>query len=267
MDFSEDTVLGRTGLKVGRLGIGSGYWAPTEAIEEAFEQGCNYMTWGTVIKGYSPHMKDALRNIVSKGKRDRLVLAAFSYAHQSFITERLLMRGLRSADLDYADILVLGYYSQPPSERILDGAMRLKRRGLVRFLGVSSHNRPVFPRLLNDERLDIFHVRYNAAHRGAEDDVFPHLPAENRPGIVAFTATNKGALLNPQKMPAGETAPTADRCYRFVLSQPDIDVCMTAPRTLVQMRQNLALLPQEAMSEEERARMRRIGNHLYGRRS
>ena len=60
MTFSESTVLGRTGLKTGRLGVASGYWAPTGAIEEAFERGCNYMTWGTVIKGYSPHMRQNL---------------------------------------------------------------------------------------------------------------------------------------------------------------------------------------------------------------
>jgi len=40
--------LGRTGLKVGRMGIASGYWAPAKTIEEAFERGCNYMTRGTV---------------------------------------------------------------------------------------------------------------------------------------------------------------------------------------------------------------------------
>ena len=26
-------------------------------------------------------------------------------------------------------------------------------------------------------------------HRGAEEDIFPHLPQDNRPGIVVFTAT------------------------------------------------------------------------------
>lgn len=51
MTFSEQVVLGRTGLKVGRLGVASGYWVSAEAIEEAFERGCNYMTWGTFIKG------------------------------------------------------------------------------------------------------------------------------------------------------------------------------------------------------------------------
>jgi len=51
MTFSQQTTLGRTGLKVGRLGISSSFGAPAMALEEAFERGCNYFTWSTFIKG------------------------------------------------------------------------------------------------------------------------------------------------------------------------------------------------------------------------
>jgi predicted aldo/keto reductase-like oxidoreductase len=263
MGFNEKIELGQTGLKVGRLGIASGYWMPTKAIEEAFERGCNYMTWGTVIKGYSPPMRDALRNIQAKGQRDRLVLSMFSYAHQSFLTEHFLSRGLRSAKMDYADVLVLGGFSKPPSRRITDGAMRLKEKGLVRFLGISSHNRRLFPELQRDGIFDVFHLRYNAIHRGAENEIFPLLHVENRPGIVNFTSTATGKLLNRKKMPLGEEAPSAADCYRFVLANPAIDVCMSGARTLDEMRQNLKLLEQGPMTEEELHRMRRIGDYLY----
>ena len=73
MSFGEQVTLGRTGLKVGQLGIASGYKAPAAAIEEAFERGCNYFTWGTVVLGYLPGMREALKAIVAKGRRDRLV--------------------------------------------------------------------------------------------------------------------------------------------------------------------------------------------------
>jgi predicted aldo/keto reductase-like oxidoreductase len=266
MTFNETVVLGRTGVKVGRLGIASGYWAPAKAIEEAFECGCNYMTWGTFIKGYSPHMRDALRNIKAKGQRDRLVLAIFSYAHQSFLTEHFLSKGLKTAGLDYVDALILGYFNNRPSQRIIDGAVRLKERGLVRFIGISSHKRLLFPKLCDDEVFDIYHLRYNAVNQGAETEVFPSLPKENKPGIVDFTATAWGKLLNPKKMPPGEKAPTAVDCYRFALSHPAVDVCMTGARTVDQMRQNLQILEHGPMTEDELARMRRIGDHIHGRR-
>jgi len=266
MKFNEPVILGKTGLKVGRLGIASGYGAPAEAIEEAFERGCNYLTWGTFIKGHSPHMREALRSIIAKGLRDRLVLAMFSYAHQSFLTEHFLIKGLKAAGLDYADVLILGFFSRRPSPRIIDGAMRLKEKGLIRFIGLSGHNRRLFPTLLKDGIFDVFHLRYNAIHRGAEMEIFPFLPGQTRPGIINFTSTAWGKLLNPKKMPSGEKAPTAAECYRFVLSNPAVDVCMTGARTIVQMRENLMLLEQGPMTDEELARMRLIGDHIYGRR-
>jgi predicted aldo/keto reductase-like oxidoreductase len=266
MTYSEQVLLGKTGLKVGRLGIASGYKAPVAAIEEAFERGCNYMTWGTFLKGYLPGMREAIRNIVAKGQREQMVLAMFSYAHQSFLTEHFLTKGLKSAGLDYADILILGFYSRHPSQRITDGAMGLKEKGLIRFVGLSGHNRKLFPRLHEEGVFDVFHIRYNAGHRGAETEAFPFLTGQARAGIVNFTATAWGKLLNRKKIPTGERPPNAAECYRFALSNPAVDVCMTGARTVDEMRENLAVLEQGPMTDEELARMRRIGDHIYGRR-
>lgn len=264
MNFHEPAVLGRTGLNVGRLGIASGYGAPTAAIEEAFERGCNYFTWGTVIKGYSAHMRQALKNIVAKRQRDRLVLATFTYAHNNFLTERLLVRGLKSAGLDHADVLILGYFSRRPPRRLIDGALRMKEKGLIRFIGLSSHNRKLLGELARNGEFDVMHLRYNAAHRGAETEIFPFLGEERRPGIVSFTATRWGKLLDPKKMPPGEKPPTAADCYRFVLSHPAVDICISGAKTAEQMRANLAGLEAGPMSDAELARMRRIGDHVHG---
>ena len=264
MSFCEPVVLGRTGLKVGRLGIASGYKAPASAIEEAFEKGCNYFTWGTVIKGYVPGMREALKAIVAKGQRDRLVLAAFTYAHSNFLTEKLLRRGLKSAGLDHADVLILGYFSRKPSRRLIDGALEMKEKGLVRFLGLSSHNRKLLGSLAAEGEFDVLHLRYNAAHRGAETEIFPFAKGDRRAGTVVFTATRWGQLLKAQKMPPGETPPTAADCYRFVLSHPGVDVCMSGARTADEMRENLAVLDAGPMSEAELERMRRIGDFVHG---
>jgi aryl-alcohol dehydrogenase-like predicted oxidoreductase len=264
--FREPVALGRTGLRVGRLGIASGYGAPAAAIEEAFERGSNYFTWGTVIKGYKPGMREALRNIAAKGGRDRLVLACFTYAHNNFFTEKMLRRGLKSAGLDHADVLILGYFSRRVPPRLVDGALRLKEKGLVRFVGLSSHNRKLCGALAAGGPFDVIHFRYNAAHRGAEKDIFPCAAGEGRPGLVAFTATRWGQLLKAKRMPPGEEPLTAAECYRFVLSNPAVDVCMSGPRTVEEMRENLAVLESGPMTEDELARARRIGDHVYGRK-
>lgn len=265
MDFSEKRILGRTGLRAGRLGISSSYGAPREAFEEAFERGCNYFTWGTFLKGRSPGMSEAIKNIIRKGKRDELIIAMVSYAHNAYLMEALHRRGLKALGVEYADVLILGYYPRRPSQRTIDRALRMKEKGLIRFIGLTSHNRKLFPGLAREGIFDVFHVRYNAANRGAETETFPYIQGEGRPGIVSFTATRWGKLLDPGKMPPGETPPTASDCYRFVLSHPSVDICMTGTRTVDQMREALRTLESGPMSEEELGRMRRIGDCMHDR--
>lgn len=262
-EFSDKRLLGRTSLEVGRLGISSSYGAPAAAFEAAFERGCNYFTWGTFIKGRSSKMATAIRNITAAGRREHLVLAMLTYAHNAFLTEHFFIKGLQAAGLDYADILLLGHFSRPPSRRIIDGALKLKDKGLVRFVGLTSHNRKLFPRLVEENILDVFHIRYSAVHRGAETETFPFMDIPERPGVVSFTATNWGNLLKARKMPPDETAPTAAECYRFVLSNPAVDICMSGAKTMDQMQANLSVLEQGPMDEEELTRMRKIGDHLH----
>ena len=114
--------------------------------------------------------------------------------------------------------------------------------------------------------IDVFMVRYNAAHRGAETEIFPHLPAENRPGVTTYTATRWGQLLKPAKMPPAdrERPLTAAECYRFVLTSPHVDLCMTGPSSAAHLEEALKALDAGPLSDEELARARRIGDHVHG---
>lgn len=272
MDFNSKVILGRTGLSVGRLGISSSYGAPAKAFEEAFEKGCNYFTWGTFLKGPSPEMHKAIKNIIQKGQRQKLVIATYSYFHSRILANLFLPKRLNKLGVDYIDILILGYYSWHPAEQIMDGVLKLKEKGIIRHIGLSGHNRKLFPELVKDGTIDVFHVRYNAVNRGAETEVFPFLNKSDvlnsqneRPGIVSFTATKWGQLLNQEKMPPGVKAPSAPDCYRFVLSNPAVDVCMVGARNIEMMREDLVTLNQGPMSEKELERMRKIGDYLHGK--
>ncbi len=265
MIYSEKTTLGRTGLQVGRLGISSSFGAPATAFEEAFERGCNYFTWGTFIKGRSGTMRTAIRNITAAGQRDDLVVAMLTYAHSAWLTEHFFIKGLKDANLEYADVLLLGWFPKYPPRKIIDGALQLKEKGLVRFIGLTSHKRKLFPELAQEGLFDVFHIRYNAAHRGAETDAFPFLNGRDRPGLVSFTATDWQKLLNPKKMPPGESPLTAAECYRFALSNTAVDVCMMGAKNVEQMRENLVVLEKGPLTEKELQRILFIGKHVYGK--
>jgi hypothetical protein len=103
MMFNEPTHLGRTGLRVGRLGISSSFGAPTDAFEAAFERVYNYFTWGTFIRGRSSAMQEAIRNISARGRREDLVVAMLTYAHHAWLTKHYFTEGLKAAKLEILD--------------------------------------------------------------------------------------------------------------------------------------------------------------------
>ncbi len=264
MDFTAPRLLGRTGLSVGRLGVASSYGAPAAAFEEAFERGCNYFYWGSLRRG---GMAQAIRNVCGRGRRGDLVVVIQSYSRLPALLEASYCWALRRLGLDYGDVLLLGWFGSKPPDRLRERALDLQRRGLCRFLGISGHRRALFPELAREGIGDIFHIRYNAAHRGAETEAFgplAALPPAVRPGIVTYTATRWGQLLKPGKMPPGEAPPTAADCYRFALSHPAVDVCMTGPGDIAQMRQALRALELGPLSAEEMSRLRRLGDWLHG---
>jgi aryl-alcohol dehydrogenase-like predicted oxidoreductase len=220
----------------------------------------NYFYWGSMRK---EAMCRAIRNIIAKGKRDELVVVVQSYSRSAILMEQFFKQALKKLKTERADILLLGWHNQPPSIRILDRALGMRDRGLFRFLAVSGHRRPMFAQLADDLRFGLFHVRYNAVHRGAETEVFNRLPANNRPGIVTYTATRWGDLLDARKMPDGEKPLSGTDCYRFVLSCPAVDVCMSGPKNLEEMRQALKALQIGPMPDDELKRAQRIGDHVH----
>jgi aryl-alcohol dehydrogenase-like predicted oxidoreductase len=264
MTFNDPVILGRTGLQTGRLGISSSYGAPAQAFEEAFERGCNYFVMGSFGRGRSKEMIKAIRNITRQGNRDKLVVCQMEYTHSFLLGKPHFYKGLRKLDLEYVDALMLGYYPGKPRKRMMDLALELKEKGVVKHLALSGHKRKLFPKLL-ESPIDIFQVRYNAVNSGAEQDVFPFCGGENRPGMISFTATRWGQLLKESKMPPGEKPLSARDCYRFVLSNPAVDICMTGARNLEMMRENLETLDFGPLTPEEEERIRRIGNHIYGK--
>jgi len=263
MDFKERVPFGKTGLMVSRLGLASGYGVPAAAIERAFHQyGVNYFYLSMLKRG---HMARAIRNLAPR-HRDELRIVLARPTKGGYFLRSFVERWLRKLKVDQLDGVILQYQQNPLRQELVDRVLQLTESGKVRFVGMSSHERPLFARIARGEvqaPVDFFQIRYNAAHPGAEHDIFPHLPQENRPGIVAFTATCWGKLLKPKLMPAGERPLAPADCYRFVLSHPDVNVCVTGPSTAVQMEENFKALEAGPLAEEEMARVRRIGKHVY----
>lgn len=256
--------LGRTGLQVCPLGVAGGYGVDEGSLLAAFERGVNYWYHGSV-RGRG--MTRAIRTLVQRGKRNELVVVLQSYSRFGWLLERTFRAGLRSLGLEYADVLLLGLFNDAPPRAVVERALSLKERGLVRHLAISAHNRGAFVAHANTGHYDLLHVRYSAAHPGAEADVFERLPEEHRPGIATYTATRWGQLLDPRRMPVGEAPLRGRDCYRFVLTNPAVNVCLCGPRNAGELREALAALDEGTLTAEEERRVRAIGQHVRSQRS
>lgn len=262
-DFRKHVLLGQTGLMVSRLGIASGFGIPAVSIEKAFhEHNLNYFYLSFPNRG---RIKTALGNLLPKYRDKLVIVTPYFPVDKGLFLRRSVEGWLRRLNIDTLDCIILQGVRKP-SNRLFERALKLKDEGKVRFIGISSHNRPFFGRIARGELdlpVDLFQLRYNVVHRGAEQDIFPHLAPESRPGTVVFTATCWRKPLQAGNMPPGEKPLTAADCYRFVLSNPNVDVCITGPANERQLEENLSALDLGPLSDEEMARVKRIGDYIY----
>ena len=213
------------------------------AVLEAIDRGVNYLNWC----GYPDGLRQAVRAL---GPRRRDVRVAVQFeARTAADARRELATLLGELQTDYLDVATY-YYVEHAEEwqeivspggaaEVLEAA---RAEGRVRAIGLTSHERPLAAEILTSGRLDLVMIRYNAAHRGAERDVFP-IAQEGRLPIVAFTCLRWGALLQPTPDdPPGFTPPRAPAFYRFVLCEPAVSIALMAPDGPEELAENLTLL-------------------------
>lgn len=234
-----------------RLGLASyGQTAITpDDVLHALGRGVNFLNWQGLAEG--PAEGDAFTAAVASlgaARRSVVVCAQFG-ARSAGDAAAELRSALAALGTDYVDALTLYYVERPEEWEAIaapGGALEYlrdaKRDGAVRRVGVTSHQRPLAARMARSGLLDLVMVRYNAAHRGAERDVFPVTRSLGLP-VIAYTALRWGALLKPTpEDPPGRPAPRAPDWYRFVLQNPAVAVTLTAPQTRAALDEGLQVL-------------------------
>ena len=263
-DFKH-SVLGKTGIEVSRLGLSGTYRPGKDTIYKALDSGINYF----FCYGFDTQMIKTLSEL-SQNNREKYIVATGAYnliyGHQNL--RKTLEKRLKQLKTEYIDIfLFLGVIQGKQFPEQLRQELRdLKKEGKIKAVGMSCHDRKFAGKLAADGELDVLMIRYNAAHRGAEQDIFPYL-SEHNLGLVSYTATRWRYLISRQNgWPKGRSIPTPAQCYRFVLSNPHVDVCMTAPSNLKQLEEDIQALEQGPLSDEEMAMMKEYGDLIHGQK-
>jgi aryl-alcohol dehydrogenase-like predicted oxidoreductase len=257
------------GPPVCRLGLASyGRTAITpDDVLSAVERGVNFLNWQGLAEGDSDG--DAFTAAISSlGASRRSVVVCAQFGARTGADAATELRSVLAAlGTDYIDVLTL-YYVERPDEwdeltapggalRYLQGA---KRDGTVRRIGITSHQRTLAAQMAQSGHLDTVMIRYNAAHRGAERDVFPVTRPLGLP-VIVYTALRWGALLRPTPDdPPGFSVPRPPAWYRFVLQNPAVAVALSAPQTRAELDEDLRVLSAEGpLTDEEYARLAEHG--------
>jgi predicted aldo/keto reductase-like oxidoreductase len=256
--------LGKLGTPVCRIGLSATYRPGRATIFKAIDEGVNYF----FFYGFDTQMTAALREVAPRD-RARFVLATGAYnyivGHQNL--RKTLEKRLRQTRAEYIDLFHFLGITKPKqfTPQVRDELQAVRESGLVRGVAVSCHDRGFAAQLVREGSVDAVMVRYNAAHRGAETEVFGQVGDVN-PGIVSYTATRWRYLIRrPGKYPRDGRLPTPGMCYRFVLSNPAVHVALMAPSNLTHFQENLAEIRRGPLEEEDQAFMRSFGDVVYGR--
>ena len=188
------------GKPVCRLGLasrGNSKLSPDDLLA-ALDQGINFLNWPAESEGAAP--PDAMaRAIASLGsRRESIVVCIQLAARTAEEAKRELGSALATMATDYVDVVTLYYVEQPDEWHALQqpgGALawcqEAKANRMIRRLGITTHQRSLAAQAASSGSIDTLMIRYNAAHRGAEQEVFP-TTRQHGVAVIAYTALRSG---------------------------------------------------------------------------
>jgi HEAT repeat protein len=252
---AQPRVLGPSGLVVSALGVSGHYGLPVKGFVRAIEAGVNLLFWEPNYQGLTEF---ATRLSASDKRAIHFIAGTFEADGKR--VRRDVERALRLLQLERLDVFLIFWvrsWDRITSD-VGETLERLKDEGKIATFGLSTHSRPLAIEAIA-AGWDPVMVRHSAAHRGAEEQVFP-TAVERGTSLITFNNTCYGRLLQSR---AGSSPPSAVDCYRYTLAQPGVTACLSAPATLDQLEENLRALHQPTLPPERRERLQAHGALVY----
>jgi aryl-alcohol dehydrogenase-like predicted oxidoreductase len=254
------TTLGRTGLRVTRLGIGGAYCKTPEGYRTALDTGVNYLD---TARAYRDGDDERVVGAAIVGRRHEIILATKNGKRDAEGARKDLEDSLRLLRTDYVDIWHIHYLNtEAEREQVLgpggamEAAVRAREQGLVRFVGVTGHEWTEVGKAVATGLFDTVLCWYNCAMREPEELVFPEA-VKHDTGVVIMKTTYTDKLLEP------EDAPAPEAFYRYVLEHPAVHVALMGLRNLERFqRVAQALAEPVTLASEERRQLEAYGTQM-----
>lgn len=252
----EYRILGKTGLKISRLGFGG---IPIQRIEEdetrplmkqLMENGVNFID---TARGYT--VSESYLGKALEGIRDQFVLATKSMSRDRESMARDIDISLGNLRTDYIDLYQIHNPSIQQLEQVmapggaLEALMEAKESGKIGHIGVTAHSAAVFELAL--------------AQPWVETVMFPYNLVETQGEELMRRCTQQNVGFICMKPLAGGALEDVTLSLRFIANNPDVTVIIPGMATEAEIRQNLeAVCDDRPITPEETAKIEEIRKAL-----
>lgn len=252
----EYTVLGKTGLKVSRMGLGG---IPVQRIDREGTRkllqaiaaaGINYIDSARAYSVSEEYLGYGLEGI-----RDKFVLATKSGAKDKETMARDIAISLKNFRTDSIDLYQLHNPDAKGLEQILSpgGALEAlqeaKAAGKIGHIGITLHSRELFQKALDMDWVETIMFPYNFVETQAESE------------IAACKEKNIGFI--DMKPLAGGAIEDARLALRFVGKNPAVTIVIPGMAELSELQENLAAAEDKSpWTEAEEAKVEEIRKTL-----
>ena len=252
----EYTVLGKTGLKISRIGFGG---IPIQRVnkEQAkpliarlAQEGVNYID---TARGYT--VSEEYLGYALEGLRDKFILATKSMARTKEGMEKDISISLQNLRTEYIDLYQVHNPSAKDLEQVcapggaLEALQEARKAGKIGHIGITLHSVDLFREALELPWVETVMFPYNIVETQAEELIARC--AEKNIGFICMKPLAGGAL---------ENAPLA---IRFIMQNPNVSVVIPGMAEEKEITQNIAAaLDNAPLTEEEMAEISHIRNTL-----
>lgn len=235
----EYTTLGKTGLRISRMGFGGIPIQKVDAavtrklMERLVERGVNYID---TARGYT--VSESYLGEALVGLRDRFVVATKSMARTKETMARDIETSLSNLKTDYIDLYQIHNPSLAELEQVvapggaLEALLEAKAAGKIRHLGVTAHMATVFERALEMDWVETVMFPYNLVE--TQGEALMRRCTEQNVGFICMKPLAGGALED------------ANLALRFIASNPDVSVVIPGMYDLREIDENIAALENNA---------------------
>ena len=252
----EYRILGKTGLKISRLGFGG---IPIQRIDaqgtkllmhRLMEAGVNFID---TARGYT--VSEEFLGVALEGIRDRFVLATKSMATTKEAMAADVDRSLKNLRTDYIDLYQIHNPSPAAYETILapggalEALLEAKQAGKIGHIGLTTHSVELLEKAMEQPWVETLMFPYNIVETQAAE-------------LIARCAEKNIGFIDMKPL-AGGAIEDATLALRFIAANPAVTVIIPGMAEIKELEQNLAAIEDATpLTAQEQEKIQAIRKEL-----